>query len=93
MPSRQRALHHASTAALLRHADGDEDAVRELHRRYAPTLHAFARHQGVPLACCDDAVNQAFERICRHGRCIDHASVDAQTWLVTMAARSFQHRR
>lgn len=75
---------------LLAHmGQGHEDALRELHRRYAPYLFSMARRM---LSGTDDieaCVQDAFVSVWKHAARFDPARASAKTWLVTIAHRRF----
>lgn len=67
--------------------EGDEDALRELYRRYAPYLFGLARRM---LGGTDDheaCVQDAFVSVWKHAARFDPARASAKTWLVTIAHR------
>ncbi|AFZ66523.1 RNA polymerase sigma factor, sigma-70 family [Deinococcus peraridilitoris DSM 19664] len=73
--------------ALMGH--GQEDALRELHRRYAPYLFSMARRM---LSGTDDVeacVQDAFVSVWKHAARFDPSRASAKTWLVTIAHRRF----
>lgn len=70
-------------------AGGHEDALRELHRRYAPYLFALGRRM---LSGTDDleaCVQDAFISIWRHAARFDPSRASFKTWLITIARRRF----
>ena len=70
-------------------ADGQEDALRELHQRYARYLFSLARRM---LSGTDDieaCVQDAFMSVWRHSARFDPSRASAKTWLVTIAHRRF----
>ncbi|UQN08037.1 sigma factor [Deinococcus sp. QL22] len=66
----------------------DEDALRELHRRYAPAVYALAHRTQV--ANLDQGVQDAFLAIWRHAECHSRSCLDARTWMLILAHRSLR---
>ncbi len=74
---------------MARLGQGHEDALRELHRRYAPYLFALGRRM---LSGTDDVeacVQDAFVNVWRHAARFDPSRASFKTWLVTIARRRF----
>lgn len=78
---------HRDAALLCALALGDPDALRELHRRFAPHLLALARHHGASNA--EKAVQDAFVLIARHAHCHARTSLDARTWVFAVARHAW----
>lgn len=72
---------------VARMAAGDEAALAELYRRYAPYLAALSRRmlrdQDEVQSCVQDAFVRAWEAAAR----FDPARASAKTWLVTIGHR------
>ena len=70
-------------------AHGQQEALRELHRRYAPYLYSMGRRmlrdQGDTESCVQDAFLNAWKAAQR----FDRQLASAKTWLVTIAHRRF----
>lgn len=66
----------------------DEDALRELHRRYAPAVYALAYRAQV--AKPDQSVEEAFLTIWRHAECHSRSRFNARTWVLILAHRSLR---
>jgi hypothetical protein len=60
-----------------------DGALRVLHRRYAPHLHALAKrdHLGRP----DLRVQDALLALTRQARCYARTDLDARTWILVIA--------
>ncbi|CAM3401013.1 hypothetical protein DEDE109153_15365 [Deinococcus deserti] len=63
-------------------AGQDLSALRELHRRYARLLYAFAQKKRVPNP--DRWVRDAFVRIMRHAGCFARTSLQPRIWVIAM---------
>ncbi len=70
-------------------AQGEQDALRELHERYAPYLYGLGRRMlrdpGGTENCVQDAFLNAWKAAVR----FDRRRASAKTWLVTIAHRRF----
>ncbi|WP_425147332.1 RNA polymerase sigma factor [Deinococcus sp.] len=70
-------------------AQGQQEALRELHRRYAPYLYSMGRRmlrdQGDTESCVQDAFLNAWKAAGRY----DISLASVKTWLVTIAHRRF----
>ncbi|ADV68434.1 RNA polymerase sigma factor [Deinococcus maricopensis] len=65
----------------------DEDALLELHRRYARYVYAMARRMLGPNGEHEEAVQDVFMSIWRAAERFDARLASAKTWLVTIAQR------
>ena len=68
-------------------ARGDEEALRELHRRYAPYLYAMARRMLNQREDVEQCVQDAFFNAWKASGRFDPSRASANTWLVTIAHR------
>lgn len=68
-------------------ARGDEEALRELYRRYAPYLFAMGRRMLASREDVEQCVQDAFHNAWRAAERFDPARASAKTWLVTIAHR------
>ena len=76
------------TDDFLLHAlvQGNQDALLELHRRYAPEVYALAqREQHLDL---ERRVQDAWVFIWRHAHGYGRSSLNARRWLLGMAHRA-----
>ncbi|MFD1730200.1 hypothetical protein ACFSC4_02310 [Deinococcus malanensis] len=64
-------------------AQNDLEALRELHRRYAPLLYAMAERSKLPDP--DTRVQDAWLLIMRQAHCHASTSLEARLWLIGMA--------
>jgi RNA polymerase sigma-70 factor (ECF subfamily) len=64
---------------------GDEDAVRELRRRHAPTLYAMVYARIWDPVAADWVVEEVFRQAQRHAPQFDARRGSAFGWLVHMA--------
>ena len=88
--------HGATTSdeqLVLQMAAGDEQALVELHRRYAPHLTALARHMLSAPADTDASVQTAFVKAWEMAAEFDPHKLSAKTWLITLSHRRFRHVR
>ena len=65
----------------------DEDALLELHRRYAPYLTAVARRMLNNPDDVQQCVQDTFVKAWEHAARFDPAKASAKTWLVTICHR------
>ena len=83
----------ASDEQLVRQmAAGDERALAELHRRYAPYLAALARRMVGEPDEADASVQAAFVSAWDTAARFDPHKLSAKTWLVTLAHRLVMRR-
>ena len=76
--------------ALIRAmADGTEDALRELHRRYARLLYSLGHRMLRQADDVESCVQDAFMNAWRHAGRFDPARASAKTWLVSIAHHRF----
>lgn len=66
---------------------GDEEALRELHRRYAPYLYALARRMLAQREDVEQCVQDAFFNVWKAAGRFDPTRASAKTWIVTIAHR------
>ena len=78
---------------VLQMAAGDEGALVELHRRYAPHLTALARHMLRAPAEADAVVQTAFVEAWAAAANFSPHETNAKTWLITLSHRLFRHVR
>lgn len=67
-------------------AQHDLNALRELHRRYAPLLYAVAHREGPPDF--ETRVQHIWDYILRHAHCAARSSLEVRVWMVAMAQRA-----
>lgn len=77
---------------VQRMAAGDERALAELHRRYAPHLTAMARRMLGDLDEGDASVQNAFVSAWDAAARFDPHKLSAKTWLVTLTHQLFIRR-
>jgi len=77
---------------VTRMAEGDERALVELHRRYAPNLTALARRMLGDPDEADASVQVAFVSAWDAARRFDPRRLSAKTWLVTLTHRLVMSR-
>lgn len=65
----------------------DQDALMELHRRYARYVHAMARRMLGPNGEHEEAVQDVFLSVWKAAERFDARLASAKTWLVTIAQR------
>ena len=73
----------SDTSLLQVLAQGDEDALLQLHRRYAGRFLVLARHHGLPNP--EQAVEDAFVLLYRSTGCFARSGLDASTWITALA--------
>ncbi|MEZ4629123.1 MAG: sigma-70 family RNA polymerase sigma factor [Deinococcales bacterium] len=69
-------------------ANSDEQALIELHRRYAPYLRAMARKMLRDRDDVDQCIQDAFVKAWDAAGSFDATKASAKTWLVTIAHRT-----
>lgn len=74
---------------LMQMGLGNEDALRELHRRYSRLLYGLGRKMLRDADDVDICVQDAFMNAWRHASRFDAGRASAKTWLVTIAHRRF----
>ena len=74
-------------------AAGNEGALAELHRRYAPHLTALAKHMLRAPAEADAVVQTAFVEAWAAAADFSPREASAKTWLVTLSHRLFRRAR
>ncbi len=77
---------------VLRMAAGDEQALAELYRRYAPHLTALARHMLRDPAEADASVQTAFAQAWKTAGHFEAQKLQAKTWLFILSHRLFRHQ-
>lgn len=77
---------------VLKIATGDELALVELYRRYAPHLTALARRMLHDPVEADASVQAAFVEAWKTASHFDPHKLSAKTWLLTLSHRLFRHR-
>ncbi|WP_407539117.1 sigma-70 family RNA polymerase sigma factor [Deinococcus radiomollis] len=70
-------------------AQGQQDALRELHQRYAPYLYSLGRRMLNDPADTESCVQDAFLNAWKAAVRFDRRLASAKTWLVTIAHRRF----
>ena len=75
---------------VLQMAAGDEQALIELHRRYAPHLTALARHMLSTPAEADAGVQMAFVKAWERAAEFNPHKLRAKTWLLMLSHRLFR---
>jgi len=70
-------------------AQGEQDALRELHVRYAPYLYSMGRRMLHDPADTENCVQDAFLNAWKAAGRFDRKLASAKTWLVTIAHRRF----
>ncbi|WP_424952115.1 RNA polymerase sigma factor [Deinococcus sp.] len=70
-------------------AQGQQDALRELHERYAPYLYSMGRRMLHDPTDTESCVQDAFLNAWRAAVRFDRRLASAKTWLVTIAHRRF----
>lgn len=78
---------------IARMAGGDEQALRELHGRYARYFYALARRILGPHGDHEEHVQDAFMNAWRAAGRFDPSIAGAKTWLVTIAQRRLLQAR
>ncbi|MFC4455485.1 sigma-70 family RNA polymerase sigma factor [Deinococcus sonorensis] len=68
---------------------GQQDALRELHRRYAPYLYGLGRRMLRDQDDTENCVQDAFLNAWKAAGRFDRSLASAKTWLVTIAHRRF----
>ena len=68
---------------------GQQDALGELHRRYAPYLYSMGRRMLRDQDDTENCVQDAFMNAWKAAARFDAALASAKTWLVTIAHRRF----
>lgn len=74
---------------LVLMASGQEDALRELHRRYARLLYGLGGRMLRQADDVDTCVQDAFLNAWKHAGRFDPARAKAKTWLVSIAHHRF----
>lgn len=77
---------------IQRMATRDEEALAELHRRYAPYLATMARRMLRDPDEIQQGVQDAFVKVWDNAERFDASKASAKTWLVTVAHRLFINR-
>ncbi|GBF06641.1 putative RNA polymerase sigma factor [Deinococcus aerius] len=77
---------HSDAELLCALPRGDPRALRELHRRYAPSLYALARRAGHHDP--EPHVQEAFLLIARRADCHARTALEARTWIMAVARRA-----
>ncbi|MGY2893042.1 RNA polymerase sigma-70 factor (ECF subfamily) [Deinococcus sp. UYEF24] len=70
-------------------AQGQQDALRELHQRYAPYLYSLGRRMLNDQSDTESCVQDAFMNAWKAAQRFDRRLASAKTWLVTIAHRRF----
>ncbi|WP_310584629.1 sigma-70 family RNA polymerase sigma factor [Deinococcus sp.] len=70
-------------------AQGQQDALRELHERYAPYLYSMGRRMLRDPSDTESCVQDAFMNAWKAAARFDRQLASAKTWLVTIAHRRF----
>ena len=70
-------------------AQGQQDALRELHKRYAPYLYSLGRRMLHDPSDTENCVQDAFLNAWKAAVRFDRKLASAKTWLVTIAHRRF----
>ena len=70
-------------------AQGQQDALRELHQRYAPYLYSLGRRMLNDPSDTENCVQDAFLNAWKAAVRFDRKLASAKTWLVTIAHRRF----
>ncbi|WP_345459893.1 RNA polymerase sigma factor [Deinococcus carri] len=82
--------HEPTDEALMQAmAGGHEDALRELHRRYARLLYALGYRMLRQRDDVEVCVQDAFMNAWRHAARFDPARASVKTWLVSIAHHRF----
>lgn len=74
---------------LMQMGLGNEEALRELHRRHSRLLYGLGRKMLRQTDDVDICVQDAFMNAWKHAARFDPARASAKTWLVTIAHRRF----
>lgn len=77
---------HSDAELLCGLSRGDPCALRELHRRHAPSLYAVAHRAGHHDP--EPHIQEAFLLIARHADCHARTALEARTWIMAMAGRA-----
>ena len=70
-------------------AQGQQDALRELHERYAPYLYSLGRRMLRDPSDTESCVQDAFMNAWKAAARFDRRLASAKTWLITIAHRRF----
>lgn len=70
-------------------AQGQQDALRELHGRYAPYLYSMGRRMLRDASDTESCVQDAFLNAWKASARFDRRLASAKTWLITIAHRRF----
>jgi RNA polymerase sigma-70 factor, ECF subfamily len=74
---------------IARMAQNQQDALRELHERYAPYLYSMGRRMLRDASDTESCVQDAFLNAWKAAARFDPQLASAKTWLVTIAHRRF----
>jgi len=77
----------ADEAVVARAAAGDENALGELYDRFGAVAYGLALRVLRDRALAEDAVQEAFIEVWRHGDRFSSARGSARTWILTLVHR------